>query len=67
MKHTQEVSCPKCHGRGEVLDDDNDMVVCGTCMGMRCISIDLPPSVPAIPEDAWYRDPQPIRLSRSEL
>jgi hypothetical protein len=43
------------------------MVVCGVCMGMRVISIDLPPTIPAIPEEAWYRDPQPIRLSRSEL
>jgi DnaJ-class molecular chaperone len=67
MKHTQEVPCPNCHGRGEIVGDDNDMVVCGVCMGMRLISVDLPPTIPAIPEEAWYRDPQPIRLSRSEL
>jgi len=67
MKHTQEVPCPLCRGRGEILDDDNDMVVCGTCMGMKVVSVDLPPTHPAIPEEAWYRDPQPIRLSRAEL
>jgi hypothetical protein len=50
-----------------MLDDDNDTVVCGTCMGMRIISIDLPPTVPAIPEDAWYREPQPARMGRAEL
>jgi ferredoxin len=67
MKTTQDVPCPHCYGRGEVLDDDNDMIVCGVCMGMKCISIDLPPTVPAIPEEAWYREPQPARMGRAEL
>lgn len=67
MKTVQEVPCPNCYGRGEIADDDNDLVVCGTCMGMRVVSVDLPPTVPAIPEEAWYRDPQPARLGRAEL
>jgi hypothetical protein len=72
MKTTEERPCPNCYGRGEIADDDNDMVVCGVCMGMRVISVDRPPTEPAIPEDGWYGDPmagvpQPARLGRSAL
>jgi DnaJ-class molecular chaperone len=67
MKHIEEVRCPSCYGRGEIAGDDNDMVVCGVCMGMKVISVDRPPSMPAIPEEAWYRDPQPARLGRAEI
>ena len=67
MKHTHEVPCPRCHGRGEVFGDDNDTVVCGVCMGMRFIAVDLPPTLPAIPEEAWYQDPQPARIGRGEI
>ena len=72
MKTTKEQQCPNCYGRGEIADDDNDMVVCGVCMGMRVISVDRPPTEPAIPEDGWYGDPmagvpQPARLGRSAL
>ena len=72
MKHTREVPCPNCYGRGEIVGDDNDMVVCGVCMGMRCVSVDKPASLPAEPEDSWWRDPmlgvpQPARLGRSAI
>ena len=72
MKHTEEVPCPNCQGRGEIPGDDADMVVCGVCMGMRVISIDRPPTEPALPEDGWYGDPmagvpQPARLGRSAI
>jgi hypothetical protein len=67
MKHTEEVPCPKCNGRGEVQGDDADWIVCGSCLGMRVISVDCPPTEPATPEDGWYPDPQPARLGRSTL
>ena len=72
MKHTEEVPCRNCHGRGEIVGDDADMVVCWSCMGMRVISIDRPPTEPALPEDGWYSDPmagvpQPARLGRSAI
>jgi len=50
-----------------VLDDDNDTVVCGVCMGMKFIAVDLPPTLPAIPEEAWYQDPQPARIGMGEV
>ena len=72
MKMTEEQPCPNCYGRGEIADDDNDMVVCGVCMGMRVIFVDCPPTEPATPEDGWYRDPmagvpQPARVGRSAI
>ena len=72
MKHTEEVPCQNCYGRGEIVGDDADMVVCWSCMGMRVVYIDRPPTVPAEPEDGWWRDPmlgvpQPARLDRSAI
>lgn len=72
MKHTEEVPCPKCVGRGEVQGDDADWVVCGSCMGMKVVFIDRPPTLPAEPEDSWWHDPmvgvpQPARLGRSAM
>jgi hypothetical protein len=64
MRTTRQVPCLRCDGRGERYGDDNDVVVCTSCMGLRVVSEQLPQDewMDEDPEDGWNRA-QPVRLN----
>lgn len=65
MQRTKKVSCWRCDGAGDVLDDDQRMRFCPTCMGMGTISTNATDQTSAV-GDSWYEDPQPVRISDAD-